>query len=532
MPKRLILAAAVATGWLLGYLVNGNIRYQVGVVRVSGYSAAETFSHRPIAFRLLSDAQAWLPELVAKLVGPPLSWWSVWTFEAGFRLIAAGLAAGAALLLWFGLRRRWRSRSWPFALAAYAALVFTAPATGEPDWMAALFAVAAVGVGLPGFSVAGGVFAGVLLAVAALVKISTLPVAVAALIVLWAIDRRRGWIAALSALVTGLVSIGLIWLLAPYEISWLIDIRALQPNPWDGEHLGMAGQYLANLAARWPTVALLPAFFVGARRSEIWVGLAGTALTAFAFIFQGQYYLYHSMGFVVFSALLAVVTIQRSTGALRWPLVALAAWTLVLFMLDPQWRLEHSPVTYSITGAWIIGLAAWQWFALRQARPLTRKATDWWAAALVMLALLVTQTPISAESLDLGTARRTSLTDHQSLRSDLAVAERVHRLIGADTQVAYLVFGATTYVMGNPTHCRYPSALFLQRGGADVKVSKAARQENLECLTDPAARWLIWDRYWRHRKKAPADLLAVIDRNFDCRDGEVIGSYTLCPRRL
>ena len=53
-----LIAATVAT---LGLLLNGNIRYQVGVGRVSGYSVAETFSHRPIVFRLASAAQAWLP---------------------------------------------------------------------------------------------------------------------------------------------------------------------------------------------------------------------------------------------------------------------------------------------------------------------------------------------------------------------------------------------------------------------------------------------------------------------------------------
>ena len=199
-----LIAATVAT---LGLLVNGNIRYQVGVGRVSGYSVAETFSHRPIVFRLASAAQAWLPERASELIAPRGDWWRVWTFEVGFRSVAALLAAGAAVLLWRGLRTRWGSAAWPYAVAAYAALVFTAPATGEPDWMAA-------------------------------------------------------------------------------------------------------------------------------------------PPTAFAFAYQGQYFVYHSIGFVVLSALLAVRTIDRSRAALRWPSLAWSAWTLVLFCQPARLRVDHPSRLY------------------------------------------------------------------------------------------------------------------------------------------------------------------------------------------
>ena len=54
-----------------------------------------------------------------------------------------------------------------------------------------------------------------------------------------------------------------------------------------------------------------------------------------------------------------------------------------------------------------------------------------------MAAMLATQTPFSAESLTLSTADRTSWGAHRALRSELADAERIHRLIGTDTPVAY-----------------------------------------------------------------------------------------------
>ena len=180
-----------------------------------GYSVAETFSHRPITFRLLSAAQAWLPDQVSRLSGPSTSWRGIVIFEAGFRFVAMLAAAGAAVLLWRGLARLWGGAAWPYGIAAFAALAFTAPATGEPDWMAALLTVAAVGAALLWRPVVGGTVGGLFLALAALVKISTLPVAVAGLAILWVLDRRRGWLAGAAALVSGLVAVGLIWRLAP-----------------------------------------------------------------------------------------------------------------------------------------------------------------------------------------------------------------------------------------------------------------------------------------------------------------------------
>jgi len=145
--------------------------------------------------------------------------------------------------------------------------------------------------------------------------------------------------------------------------------------------------------------------------------------------------------------------------------------------------------------------------------------------------MLVTQTPASAESLTLGTSARTPLASHAGLRTELATAAYIRGIIGADTPVVYLAFGSTTYTLGNPTHCRYPSPLFLQRPEAKEAVSPETRLENLACVTEPSARWLVWDRGWLHRKGAPADLIAAIDGNWDCEEALLAGPYTVCPRR-
>jgi len=526
----LIVAALVGTLLVLAYPVNDNIRYEVGVHRVSGYSVAETFSHRPITFRLFSAAQSWLPTLFSDAVAPGGSMTRAWLFEAGFRLVAALAAAGAATLLHLGLKGRLGSSAWAYALAAYAALMFTAPATGEPDWWATVVAVAAAGVGLLGSHRTGPAVAGLLLAVCALMKISSLPVALAALVLLAAFDRRRGLLAMASAFVGGCLAVLLIWWLAPYEIRWLIDIRALQPDVIQPDTARELRGYLVNLAARWPTIALLPAFFVGAPRRELIAGAGAIALNVLGFIAQGQYYVYHAIPLVVLSATLGVATLRRSRAALRWPLVAGVAWTTALFVLPAPWRLAHAPELLSVTLVWVVGLTVLQAVALRRGGGLRRVTGDRWAAGLLLAAMLATQTPWSGEALTLGTRGKTAAGNLRSLQADLVGSQRVRDVIGSGP-VVYLTFGATTYLLGNPTRCRYPSPLFLQRGGAEWKVSAATRGENLGCITQPDARWLVWDRDWLHSRSMPGDLRAAIEGAWACERAQLVAGLTLCPRR-
>ena len=118
----ILIATAAATLLVVGYPLNGNLRYETGVHRVSGFSAADTFSHRPMLFRLISAGQAWLPTQASGLFGEPGSFERAWAFEAGYRLLGFIACAVAAALLARGLRRWLGSASWPYGLAAYAAL--------------------------------------------------------------------------------------------------------------------------------------------------------------------------------------------------------------------------------------------------------------------------------------------------------------------------------------------------------------------------------------------------------------------------
>ncbi len=260
------------------------------------------------------------------------------------------------------------------------------------------------------------------------------------------------------------------------------------------------------------------------------MALLGLALTSFAVLVQGQYFVYHASGLVVWSALLAVGTVQRTRARLRWPLVALIGWTAILFVTPASWRLAHQTWLYAATLGWALGLAVVQ-FIGRRHPALSRRRTNLWAAGLAVASLLATHTPFSAESLSLRTAGRTSWGNLVTLQRELADAQAVRDRIGADSEVAYLTFGDATYYVGNPMHCRYPSPLFLQRGQAHRLVSSATRQENLNCLSNPAARWLVWDQEWLRPSRMPADLRARIEHVWACADALRLGRYTVCPRR-
>ncbi|MGV8908537.1 MAG: hypothetical protein ACOH1Y_06100 [Propionicimonas sp.] len=525
-PRRwIVIGTALLSVLLASAPLDGNLRYEVGVHRASTFSVVDTFSHRPLTFRVLTAAVAWLPTMLSGQVGGGVL--ELRAFETAFRGTCLLAAVIAALVLGLGLQRRAIPHAWAYALAAYAALAFIAPATGEPDWWAPLFAVAAVGVGLFARPWLGGSIAGTLLALCALVKISSLPIAVAGLLILLVLDRKRGIPAGLGAIATGLVMLGAIALWAPEEIRWLLDIRALQPDPWSWAALTEAQTYAGNIATRWPTIALIPAYFVGASRRQALTAAAALALIGLGIVFQGQYYLYHAAALVTLSAILAVRTISRG-GVAQTVMVAMSTlWTLWLFTTPAQWRIQHELTGFAVTAGSALAFVTVQVLTRRASPPSAGR----WAAVLVAATLLATQTPISAEYFSTGATSQTTLANLDVRRDEVETATRIHRLIGTGTPVTYLTFGDSIYTLGNPTTCRYPSPLFLQRPGAQEKVSPATFAENLACVSEPSSQWLIWNRDWLHRKGADPDLLAAIDQHWACEAAFTEGGYTICPLR-
>ena len=112
------------------------------------------------------------------------------------------------------------------------------------------------------------------------------------------------------------------------------------------------------------------------------------------------------------------------------------------------------------------------------------------------------------------------------------IGRQIRRRIGADTPVTYLMFGPWTYFIRNPTFCRYPSPLFLQRTKfTTAHLGTQSYAENLACIEEPRSRWLLVDRRWFKISKAPPELQARVAAVWDCSAAFNIGGVTICPRR-
>jgi hypothetical protein len=528
----MMLSVIVSASVLVAtYPTNPETRYEAGVHETSTYSAVGAFSHRPVVFRLLAAFQRWVPEHISTLFGPHGSLPHAVAFETAMNLIALLAAAGAATLLWLGLRARKEPLAWVYAAAVYSSLGFVAPALNEPDWWAVLLAVAAVGAALLWNPRLGAAIAGVFLALATLVKGTSVLIALIALVVIWNFDRRRGWYTAATATIVGLVTLGLIGWLVPYEFRWLIDIHALQPTLARPTTADLAGFFMSSAIIRWPVVALIPAFFVGAKPKQRWLGAAMVTLALSSVAVQGQFYFYHSIPLVTVGAVLAVGTLTHSQGRLIWPLLAVSAISLIIFA-TPTTPAQPPQFWYPLAMVLPLGLMATQWWLLKQPRRTASTARAATAASVVVVSFLVSQTPFSPEALSLrGGSSPAPVTALANLRNSLEYAAAIRARIGDETEVSYLTWGDVPYYLGNPTACRYPSALFLQRQHARQKISKASWRENLNCLSRPSSQWLIWQDQWVNPDTADKRVLAVIDRDWDCTQSFEAGPLRICPRR-
>lgn len=207
--------------------LNGNLRYEAGVKAAGTASAAATFSHRPLAFRLLMDAVFRSADALST---------GIVSFELLVRLAAATLLAGAAILLWLGLRAREVPQPGGHAAVVAGAVLLISPInTAEPDWMAAVLTAAGVGVALLGrrFLWLWASLSGLLFVGAAGMKIITVLTAIVGLGVVALIDRRQALrLIACCAVIGGLYVLAILtWV--PWELQWLLDLRTVQKPPLD-----------------------------------------------------------------------------------------------------------------------------------------------------------------------------------------------------------------------------------------------------------------------------------------------------------
>ena len=155
-------------------------------------------------------------------------------------------------------------------------------------------------------------------------------------------------------------------------------------------------------------------------------------------------------------------------------------------------------------------------------------------AALAGLALLYPgASPWSARLLRSadadGTRPQTTLEDRVLKET---TGSQVRQILGGpDVPVTYLTFGEWTYFIGNPTSCRYPSPLFLQRTRKPDRLLTRSYRENLACLSAPDARWLIVDPSWFIVSRQPPEVKAILDTEWDCAHGTTVRGLQLCPRQ-
>ncbi|GAB3575687.1 hypothetical protein GCM10027445_38500 [Amycolatopsis endophytica] len=505
------LPVALTAAWIgLGH----DIRYVLGGMWAAGGST-DVFVHRPLAYRWLLDG------LGVVDVG------SVGVGEGLVRLVALAFVAGAAWWLRAGLRRSLPSGE-ASAVAAAVGLAFALAPNGDflqPEWVAAVLAVAAIGAALTPSTVLLG---GLLLAVSVLVGYTTLPTALIAVGVVAVLDRRRALVAAATAVVSGGALFGLS-LLAPREWRWLLDGSAL--NDGVTRDLGQLVEFAANEAMLVPMVALLPASLVVllrvSRRRVAWlvlVVLAVAVVLGAAFV-QGEWFQYHAAALVPLAAGLWALAVARWTlthGRPPWALVT--ATVVILFAARVflgasfDWRSQHGTLAYGTLGGLIVlaGLAC----AVEPGRDGRQLLSVPVLVGLLALAVPILPTsPYSFDGVDAEYTNAGRVAIEHKFTDELAM---VRDRIGADTPVVYLAFGDIAYFLGNPTPCAYPSPAYLRSDLRDT----AGYRENLACLSDPSVRYLVLQPSW-----FDAALPPTVTARFDCTRAITTDDILACPTR-
>jgi hypothetical protein len=531
-----LAAIVLASLWNL----NGDVRYALGCLETAGrggVSIWDIFVSRPLAYKLLMAA---LDKGRILLVGDS----SPDATHLPIRIETYVLVAAVIAVLFLGVRRVAGLPAAAGIAGATGLALFVAPPWHflEPDWVAALAAALAVGAACaPRRPWLGALLAGLAAMLAVAVKLSTFPIALIALLVIAVLDRRRaGW--------TTLSTVGFValWVLLtrhfqPWEWIWLRDLANLVHSASQGIHVADLRRLrfaVGDAAVLSPIVVLAPAAAAALIHRETgrrrWVGL-GVAVVAGGLSLapaygQGEFFNYHFASTVVLAAGVCGAAFALCPG-FRLPLAAalvlVTGVSLVLLRRPSAWRLAHSGTVIWAYELAAVVLAVAAWFLAGR----TRVSLPWSAGVVaICFALLPPVLPGSPYAFS------TYNYNTRNVRwSDADVAELSKRL-GHDTPVLYLTYGTANFGMGNPTTCRYPSPLWLQRGIIIPRVrTRPSYADNLRCLTaNRDARYLIVQNGWFDFAHMPAGMAALIDQQFDCSPAVLIPApppLTVCPAR-
>lgn len=507
--------------------VNNNIRYELGVKFVSVYPPSETFSHRPLAFRLMMNG---ISEMAQRLS------FGVSSFEVLLRLFGLSLALVAGVMLWLGLRNYCVRAPGLHAFVAVAALVYMGTGFSlEPDWMAVILTILGIGVALLGRGRLAwpiAVLSSTFLVAAAGMKLITILTVFIGLLVLAVLDRRQVVRTIASAAVIGTLYIIATVVWAPWEITWLFDIRLLTPSVT--ERLVSDGpMFLLGSAVRWPALLMFPAALILAGRLERLILVAGLLLAVGPIISQAQYFGYHGAALCVVTAIAAFRALRNRLSPIIG--VSLAAVVLAASLLTTRsgaWLGNHRLIMVLVTVA--ITLLATGWALGVRSRQVPKGPAGLLVAALGTVALLYpAMTPFASQIVAMspsGVPVMTSLGEPS--KQEIAARQIRARIGGPSVPVTYLTFGDWAYFIRNPTVCRYPSPLFLQRTRYTLAhVNSPSYRENLACLSEPTSRWLIIDEKWFLISRTPPEVQASILTEWNCDRAFKDGGLKVCPRR-
>ncbi|GAA0517518.1 hypothetical protein Ade02nite_84150 [Paractinoplanes deccanensis] len=520
--------------------LNGDVRYALGGLQTAGgggVSIWDIFVSRPLAYKLLMAAL----DQGRLLFGDGMS---LDAAKLVIRIETYVLVVAVVALLFVGVRR----------LAGWQAAAGIAGATGltllvappwhflEPDWAGALAAVLAVGAACaPRRPWLGAVLGGFAAMVVVAVKASTFPIALIALLVIFVLDRRRAAWTALSTVAWVGVWFVLMRVFQPWEWTWLSDLANLVHSHPQGIHIADLRKLrfaIGDAAVLSPVLVLAPAAAaalvsrVEGRRRWLFAAIAVVAgLLSLAPAYgQGEFFNYHFAGSLVLAGGVWGAAFALRPG-FRVPLVVatvlVTVLSLVLLRQPASWRLDHAqPVIWAYQiGALALAVAAW-FLAER-----TRVALPW-AAGVVALTFALLPAVLPGYPYTFSTYNYNIRISPSGDAPLAALGER----LGPDTPVLYLTYGAINYGMGNPTTCRYPSPLWLQRGAVTPRMrDRPSYADNLRCLTEASdARYLIVQTTWFSLPKSAPDVRALIDERFDCSPAARVPAppqILVCPAR-
>jgi hypothetical protein len=533
------LAALAAIG--VGSLpnLNGDVRYAFGGLETAGrggVSVWDIFVSRPLAYKLLMAA---LDKGGALVVDG--------TSDAAnlvIRIETYVVVVAVIAVLFLGVRRVAGGPAAAGIAGATGLALLVAPPWHflEPDWVAVVAAALAVGAACaPRQPWLGALLGGPAAMLVVAVKASTFPIALIALLVIFLFDRRRAAWTALSTVIWVVLWFLLTRHFQPWEWTWLSDLAYLVHSKPQGIYIDDLRRLrfaIGDAAVLSPVVVLAPAATAALVRRAAgrrgWEGVvvavvAGGLSLAPAYG-QAEFFNYHFAATVVLAAGVCGAAFALCAG-IRLPLVAVTVLvtgvSLVLLRQPAPWRLAHAaPVIWAYEIA-AVALAVAAWFLAGR----TRTSLPW-PAGVVALCFALLPPVLPGHPYAFGTYNYNA----RNGRSVDAALTAFGKRLGPDTPVLYLTYGAVNHGMGNPTTCRYPSPLWLQRGAVEPRMrTRPSYADNLRCLTENRdARYLIVQPTWFSIPRSAPEVRALIDEQFDCSPAARVPAprpLVVCPAR-